>query len=100
MAEERFSGLASMFDQAAQHYLRIRPGYPAQLFDDLARETALGARARVLEIGAGAGQATRGLLERGWSVVALEPGPSLATLAGQALRGVGDVDVVVSTFEQ
>lgn len=100
MAEDPFSGLASTFDQAAQLYLRIRPGYPAQLFEDLARETALGAKARALEIGAGTGQATRGLIERGWSVVALEPGPSLAALAKQALRGFGDVNVVVSTFEQ
>ena len=100
MAEEPFSGLAATFDQTAQLYLRMRPGYPAQLFDDLARVTALGTRAMVLEIGAGTGQATRGLLERGWSVVALEPGPALAALARQALRGIGDVDVVVSAFEQ
>jgi SAM-dependent methyltransferase len=69
------------------------------LFADLGAETGLVAGARVLEIGAGTGQATRGLLERAWSVVALEPGPDLAAVARQALCGVGEVEVVVSAFE-
>lgn len=100
MAPEPFSGLASTFDRAAQLYRRIRPGYPTELFDDLAGSAGLGAGARVLEIGAGTGQATRGLLGRGWKVVALEPGPALAAVARQTLGGAGDVDVHVSTFEQ
>lgn len=100
MAQEPYSGLAATFDRVAQLYDRIRPGYPAELFVDLANETGLRAEAKVLEIGAGTGQATRGLLARGWSVVALEPGPGLATVARQALSRVGDVDVVVSPFER
>jgi len=100
MAREPYSGMASTFNQAAPLYHRVRPGYPVELFHDLAGETGLADGARVLEIGAGTGQATRGLLEQGWSVVALEPGPDLAAMARQALTGVGEVDVVVSSFEQ
>jgi SAM-dependent methyltransferase len=100
MMQEPYTGLATTFDTAAALYARARPGYPSELFDDLAASTGVrGARARVLEVGAGTGQATRGLLDRGWTVVALEPGRELAAEAGRALAGSGGVDVVVSTLE-
>jgi SAM-dependent methyltransferase len=100
MAQGSYSGLGATFDMVAEPYHRIRPGYPAGLFEDLAIETGLGAGAMVVEIGAGTGQATRRLLERGWSVTALEPGPALAAVARRTLTGVGDLDVVVAPFEQ
>jgi SAM-dependent methyltransferase len=82
-------GLGGTFDSVAELYERSRPGYPGELFE------ALGAPGRVLEIGAGTGQATRGLLARGWDVVALEPGPELARVA----RRRTGADVVTATFE-
>ena len=100
MTQEPYTGLATTFDTAAELYERARPGYPRELFDDLAAATGLqGARPRVLEVGAGTGQATRGLLERGWSVVALEPGRELAAVARQVLGGLAGVEVVVAPFE-
>ncbi|MBA3525085.1 MAG: methyltransferase domain-containing protein [Geodermatophilaceae bacterium] len=82
-------------------YERARPTYPRQLFVDLADCVGPASGAgRVLEIGAGTGQATRGLLDRGWRVVALEPGPELARVARRVLAGLGDVEVVESPFEQ
>ena len=99
MAQEPYTGLATTFDTAAELYARARPGYPLELFDDLAASTGLlGAKARVLEVGAGTGQATRGLLERGWSVVALEPGRELAATARRVLGGSAVVEAV-ATFE-
>jgi SAM-dependent methyltransferase len=100
MTREPYTGLAATFDTAAELYERARPHYPQQLFADLA--AALGAGsvpARVLEIGPGTGQATRGLLQQGWRVVALEPGPELAAVARRVLAGRGDVEVVVSPLE-
>ena len=96
---EPYAGLATTFDTVAELYERVRPRYPAVLFDDLALSAGLAPGARVLEIGAGTGQATRGLLERGWNVVALEPGRELAAVARRVLAGRGDVEVVVSPFE-
>lgn len=94
-------GLATTFDSAAELYEQTRPGYPDQLFADLARSTALHTTdARVLEIGTGTGQATRGLLARGWSVVGLEPGPELAAVARRVLAGHGEVTIVGSPFER
>ena len=101
MAQEPYTGLATTFDTAAELYAQARPGYPAELFDDLAASTGLqGERPRVLEVGAGTGQATRGLLERGWSVTALEPGRELAATARRVLGGSAGVAVVVATFEK
>ncbi|MCO8269610.1 class I SAM-dependent methyltransferase [Actinoplanes sp. TRM 88003] len=96
-----YTGLATTFDTAADIYEQARPRYPARLFDDLAVTTGLdSSTARVLEIGAGTGKATRGLLARGWSVVALEPGRELAAVARRVLAGLGEVEVVESPFEQ
>ena len=100
MAQGSYWGLGATFDVVADLYHRIRPGYPAGLFEDLAIETGLHAGAMVVEIGAGTGQATRRLLERGWSVTALEPGPALAAVARRTVTGVGDLNVVVAPFEQ
>ena len=94
-----YDGLARTFDSVAELYEQVRPGYPAQMFEDLSSLLPPGP-VRVLEIGAGTGQATRGLLARGWHVVALEPGPELARVARRVLAGLGDVEVVVEPFEQ
>jgi SAM-dependent methyltransferase len=101
VTQKPYVGLATTFDTAAELYERARPHYPQELFADLATSAGFGsAGVRVLEIGPGTGQATRGLLQRGWSVVALEPGPELAAVARRVLVGQGDIDVVVSPFEQ
>jgi SAM-dependent methyltransferase len=95
-----YEGLATTFDTAAELYQQARPGYPRELFDDLAELAGLPAPgARVVEIGPGTGQATRSLLARGWRVVGLEPGAALASVARRELAGLGDVDVVEQPFE-
>jgi SAM-dependent methyltransferase len=100
MPEQPYTGLATTFDTAAELYARVRPGYPGPLFVDLASLTGLSsADARVVEIGPGTGQATRGLLGRGWKVTAVEPGRELAAVARRELAGLGDVEVIVSPFE-
>lgn len=92
--------LSGTFDGVAELYERVRPTYPPELFDDLARLTGLdGSTARVVEIGPGTGQATRSLLRRGWSVVAVERGAQLAAVADRVLAGLGDVQISVGPFE-
>lgn len=95
-----FGGLAATFDTAAELYERARPEYPDALFADLATLTGRrGESARVLEIGAGTGKATRGLLALGWRVTALEPGAELAGVARRVLHGLGAFTLEQSTFE-
>ncbi|MEU4092229.1 class I SAM-dependent methyltransferase [Streptomyces sp. NPDC026673] len=98
MADERTS-LRAVFDEDAELYDRVRPGYPGALFDDLAALGDLGAGARVLEIGCGTGQATVPLAERGLRVTAVELGPSMAEVARRRLSAFPSVEVVTAAFE-
>ncbi|MDQ6712182.1 MAG: class I SAM-dependent methyltransferase [Candidatus Dormibacteraeota bacterium] len=91
--------LRSTFDEAAELYERARPGYPAELFDDLAASAGLRPGARVLEIGAGTGKATLPLAERNYQVTAIELGPNLASVARRNLARFPKIAVIVAAFE-
>jgi len=88
----------SSFDEVAQTYAAVRPGYPAALYDDLTRLDALNPRTRVLEVGCGGGQATGDLAARAGQVVALDPGARLIEEAGRRVSAP-NVEFVVSRFE-
>lgn len=90
--------LRAIFDEDPEGYHRTRPGYPDELFDDLAQLTELGQGCRVAEVGPGTGQATAALVGHGADVVAVEIGPGLASVLQRRL-GAGTVEVVVSAFE-
>jgi SAM-dependent methyltransferase len=89
-----------VFDRVAERYDRARPGYPEELYDEVVSAAGLAPGSRLLEIGCGPGQATRGFARRGFCIVALEPGPRLAALARRNLADVGRVEVVERTFEE
>lgn len=93
----RSADLAASFDRAAAGY-DARPGYPARVYEILTARCHLGDGDRVVEIGPGAGQATRPLVELGARVVAVEPGPALAQRLAELMHGA-PIDVVVSAFE-
>lgn len=86
------------FDEAVEIYDRIRPGYPADLFD--AFFDLLPPSPEIVEVGPGTGQATKDLLARGASVHAVEIGPAMAAklranLPSERLRiSVGDFEVL------
>jgi SAM-dependent methyltransferase len=92
--EQRF-----VFDEVAELYGAARPDYPEPLLEEVVRFAGLAAGARLLELGAGTGQATLGLARRGYRVVALEPGENLARIARERLAAFPGAEVVVSTFE-
>lgn len=89
-----------MFNEVAELYDRVRPGYPDELFADLRAITGLTDGSSILEVGCGTGQATRSLAALGCSVTAVEPGPDMAAAARRRLAGVGDVEIELSTFEE
>jgi SAM-dependent methyltransferase len=91
--------LRRTFGADAERYDRMRPGYPAELFDDLAGLACIGSGCRVLEIGPGTGQATRALAERGCHITAVELSPQLARVARGRLNGFPNVRIEVGTFE-
>jgi SAM-dependent methyltransferase len=91
--------LRETFDEAPELYDRVRPGYPEQLFDDLASLAGLRPGSRVLELGCGTGQATVSLARRGYEIVAIELGAGLAELARRKLAPFPAVRVVHAAFE-
>jgi SAM-dependent methyltransferase len=86
--------LRTTFGEDPELYDRVRPDYPRELFDDLAR--LVGASPRVLEIGPGTGQATAAMVERGWHVTAVELSPGLAEVLRRKLPAI---EVVVADFD-
>jgi SAM-dependent methyltransferase len=82
------------FDARAELYDAARPSYPDALADDVISH---GGR-RVLEIGPGTGKATLVFARRGASIVAIEPGASLAAVLRRNVAGL-DVSVENTTFE-
>jgi SAM-dependent methyltransferase len=69
------------FETVAAEYERHRPEYPEEALRWAADRLGLVAAARVLDLGAGTGKLTRGLVALGFDTVAVEPGvPMLAQL--------------------
>ncbi len=83
------------FDEVADLYDRVRPGFPEELFDELA--AALPLSPAVVEVGPGTGQATKGLVARGARITAVELGAHLASVLA---RNLPTVEVVVGPFEE
>jgi SAM-dependent methyltransferase len=89
--------LSRVFDRIPEDY-EARPGYPDHVFDVLVERCGLRPGAKVLEIGAGSGQATLPLLDHGARVTAIEPGVSLARRLTERTTGRA-IEVMVSAFE-
>jgi SAM-dependent methyltransferase len=91
--------LRATFNQDAELYDRARPGYPAELLEDLAKLAGIGPGARLLEIGCGTGQLTLALAERGCEVIALDIGADMAAIARRKLAPYPNARVLVAAFE-
>jgi SAM-dependent methyltransferase len=88
-----------VFNEIAVEYDRNRPTYPDALIEQACEVAVIRDGDRVLEIGCGTGQLTRGLLARGLRVTALEPGDQLMLLAEENLKDAGDVEFVHARLE-
>ena len=76
---DKFSGKADV-------YSKSRPSYPNEYIDYLLSVNSLNETSRVADIGSGTGILTRQLLERGVSVLAVEPNDDMRTKAEQNLQ--------------
>jgi SAM-dependent methyltransferase len=88
------------FDTIATEYDRVRPSFPLAVIDWLGNKSGVRPGETVLETGAGTGQATAALVERGYRVDCIEPGASMSTLLRSKFAQRGTVRVFESTFEQ
>jgi SAM-dependent methyltransferase len=79
--------LALQFDAIADAYERGRPEYPREVIERLSQELEIQAGVPVLDLAAGTGKLTRGLVDFGLDVTAVEPQASLRALLASAVGG-------------
>jgi ubiquinone/menaquinone biosynthesis C-methylase UbiE len=87
------------FTKHVDNYVKYRPGYPAEAMDCLLRECGLTAGSVVADVGAGTGKFTRGLLERGLTVYAVEPNDAMREAAIAELAGFDSFHAVKAAAE-
>lgn len=92
--------MKSIFDDDAELYDAIRPGYPDALVDDVIALSALPERGRILEVACGTGQATSAFARRGHRITAVELGANMAAVARRRLAAYADVEIRVGAFEE
>lgn len=69
------------FGRTAADYAAHRQGFPAELYDRLERDFALGSGLRALDLGTGTGAVARNLAARGLEVDAIDPSDALRSEA-------------------
>lgn len=72
--------MSTVFNQVAVDYDRYRPEYPPEVYDAVEAYGGALADARVLDLAAGTGIATRGLVARGARVVATDLGADMLAI--------------------
>ena len=88
------------FTKHVDNYVKYRPGYPAEAMDCLLRECGLSQGSVVADIGAGTGKFTRGLLERGLTVYAVEPNDAMRGAMEEALSGFDGFKAIKAAAEE
>lgn len=97
--ERRPNHFRSSFDQVADDYDAVRPGYPPLLISDIVSLAALPSPARILEIGCGTGQATLPFAQRGDQLICLDIGGALLSIARHKFAAYLHVQFHHAAFE-
>jgi ubiquinone/menaquinone biosynthesis C-methylase UbiE len=90
---DKFSGKADV-------YSKFRPSYPNKFLNYLISSNSLNESSKVADIGSGTGILTRQLLERGLSVIAVEPNDDMRTKSEQALKQCAHFTSIKATAEE
>jgi len=89
------------FNSIANEYEKYRPTYPKEMYNDIFDYSNLVREDQVLEIGCGTGQATGGLVEKGYRhITCIEYGDRLAQFTAEKFKSYGSVKVINSSFEE
>lgn len=94
MNTDEIAALAASFARGASDYDRLRPEFPARLFDDLQARAGGRMAGRILEIGAGTGRATLPLARCGAVIDVVEPSADMLRVLGERLQAEALVDQV------
>ncbi len=88
-----------VFDDVAELYDEVRPGYPAAIVKAIIEQARLKPEGHVLEIGPGTGQMTQAFADRGYAITALELGTRLAARCAQKFQQQPHVRILNLAFE-
>lgn len=88
----------TLFDGVSGLYEASRPGYPGHIVEFVVATAGLGPGAAVLEVGCGTGQLTESLAGFGFSLTAIDIGPSMIAAARRRLEGSA-VSFQAASFE-
>jgi len=95
---------SQMYTCVADLYHEFRPRYPEDLIDEAIQKAGLlnsnGKMARVLEIGCGPGTMTLPLAQRGFQVVAVEPGSGMIAKAREVCQAYSNVEFHQQSFKE
>lgn len=90
--------LRRTFNEDEGNYDKYRPGYPAELFNDIAAYSQIKAGSKLLEIGTGTGQATLPFLQRDCRVTGVELGDKLAAFVAEKYKDYPNFSVLQADF--
>jgi ubiquinone/menaquinone biosynthesis C-methylase UbiE len=89
----------SRFSDRVENYAKYRPDYPAKVFDHLQHECHLTSESIIADVGSGTGIFTKLLLDRGFTVYAVEPNGDMRHAAEKQLRSYPGFHSVNGTAE-
>ena len=86
--ELEMAGISSVsrFSNRSENYAKFRPGYPEDLFPFIEKTIQLHPAANIVDIGSGTGLFAEPLLNRGYSVVCIEPNKDMRRAGEQRLK--------------
>ncbi|HVT82549.1 MAG TPA: class I SAM-dependent methyltransferase [Phycisphaerae bacterium] len=87
------------FSSRVGDYRRHRPGYPPQVADDLLAQSGLPKNPVIADIGSGTGLLARLFVERGCSVVGIEPNAEMRAAGEEELRAFRNFRSLPGTAE-
>lgn len=87
------------FNEQAKRYDDLRPIYPDTMYTDLIHYANLNESSNLLEIGIGTGQATKPLLDKNYTITAIEIGDKLAKYTQNKYSDYNNLTVITSDFE-
>lgn len=90
----------SRFSERVRHYIVSRPSYPSDALDALATRTGLRPGAVVADIGSGTGIFSKLLLDRGYTVIGVEPNAAMRGAAEQLLCEEEHFESIAGRAEQ
>jgi 2-polyprenyl-3-methyl-5-hydroxy-6-metoxy-1,4-benzoquinol methylase len=88
------------FNEVAQLYDEVRPGYPEELIEDVIRISGIPRDGRILEVGCGTGQATLSFAQRGYVMLCLDIGAQLVKIARTKCKHYPHVEIRRVAFEE